>query len=395
MNVNELKAKRAALLDEAKASMEKTQAEKRSWTSEDQAKVEAMMTEAESIGQQIATFEKLAGITDARSARTVVASEERAARPRASAEYRSINERYLRMGYTALDDAEKRTLQIEGSAPNGGYLVAEEFDTMIREQIAEFNPLRAGIGVDIMRTTGDKHFPLESSVGDADLVGESEDIPDDDDPIMDRVTIGAFGLKKIIKVSRELINDNIVQLPAYIARNLGKAFAGAEYKYCIVGDGTGEPKGIRQFAIDHSKVVTTDSSTKFTYSELVETVESIPSQYQNGLVWFMNQTVRAACRVMLDGIGRPVWGDAINSNPATLLGYPVHTCSYMDSAMTAGKYPAVLVNPKHCVLADRGPREVQALFELFAGKGQVGYLGWQRFDFAVLDANAVAVLKLK
>ena len=51
-------------------------------------------------------------------------------------------------------------------------------------------------------------------------------------------------------------------------------------------------------------------------------------------------------------------------------------------------------NQQNVTIADRGVREIQTLVETYAETGQIGYLAWQRFDVAVTDADAIAVLTM-
>ncbi len=397
-SVNELKIKQQKAIAAAKSILETAEKENRSMSAEENVAFDAAYADADKVSGQIEKVEKVVGIETRSNAARLPNVEEVDTRNTpvwATAEYRSINEKYLRYGKNALNDAEFRALST-GSGTAGGYMVAQEFDNQIREKLVQFNPLRGLCNV--IQTTGDRNIPIETNIGDAQFIGETTDIPHADDtgyvndPTVSRAVLKAYAMKKLVLASRELVQDNIVDMGAYLARNLGKAFGNREYKASMVGVGTTEPTGIVS-AADSNHTVTAASATAFTSDEFLDLIDTLPTQYQPGSILVLNQLTRKAIRKMKDGDGRYLWTDGLAGQPNSVLGYPVFTCSYMATPASAAKVIAFF-NPQHVTIADRGVREIQTLVETYAETGQIGYLAWQRFDVAVTDADAIAVLTM-
>jgi HK97 family phage major capsid protein len=73
----------------------------------------------------------------------------------------------------------------------------------------------------ITTSSGDKKIPVVASKGTASWVDEEGLIPDADDAF-GQVSIGAYKVATMIKVSEELLNDSIFNLESYIAKEFAR-----------------------------------------------------------------------------------------------------------------------------------------------------------------------------
>ena len=64
------------------------------------------------------------------------------------------------------------------------------------------------------------------------------------DDTFGQVTIGAYKLGTIIKVSEELLNDSVFDLESYIAREFARRIGTKEEEAFFTGDGTGKSLGV-------------------------------------------------------------------------------------------------------------------------------------------------------
>lgn len=395
--INDLIEKKAKAIAAYKAIQDKAEKESRNMNADERQQWDRAVNEVEDCEKEIEMRAKAADI-DSRNGRKVAVEETEVRNDkRNTKEYRKAYDSYLRYGSEYMGVDEKRALvEASGSGTAGGYLVSTEYNNAIREKVMQYNPIRQLC--EVMQVTSPlTQIPLETTVGGAIYVGEGAAITDgatgSENPVFGQASLGSFGMKKVIVVSRELVNDNIIDLNSYIARNLGRAFGEREYKSCLVGPGTTEPKGIIP-SIVSGNTVTTASASAITVDEVLQFTDTMPNQYQPGSVIFVNQSTRKTLRQLKDAPGRYLWIDGLaGTQPNTLNGFPVFTCSYID-AIAGAKVVAAMVNLKHFVIADRGPREIQVLVETYAGTGQIGYLGWQRIDTALLDTDAAAALKM-
>ncbi|PAF14589.1 phage major capsid protein, partial [Shouchella clausii] len=73
----------------------------------------------------------------------------------------------------------------------------------------------------ITTSSGDRKIPVVASKGTASWVDEEGLIPESDDSF-GQVSIGAYKLATMIKVSEELLNDSVFNLEAYIAKEFAR-----------------------------------------------------------------------------------------------------------------------------------------------------------------------------
>ena len=95
----------------------------------------------------------------------------------------------------------------------------------------------------ITTSTGDKKIPVVVTKGTASWIDEEGAIPESDDSF-GQVSIGAYKLATMIKVSDELLNDNVFNLESYIAKEFARRIGTKEEEAFFIGDGTGKPTGI-------------------------------------------------------------------------------------------------------------------------------------------------------
>ena len=110
-------------------------------------------------------------------------------------------------------------LQI-GTDSEGGYLVPDEFETTLVEGLEEENIFRKLAHV-INTSSGDRKISVVASKGSASWVDEEGTITESDDAF-NQVSIGAYKLGTLIKVSNELLNDSVFNLEQYIAKEFAR-----------------------------------------------------------------------------------------------------------------------------------------------------------------------------
>ena len=102
-----------------------------------------------------------------------------------------------------------------GTDSEGGYLVPDEFEHTLVEALEEQNLFRTLAHV-IQTSSGDRKIPVVASKGTASWVDEEGAIPESDDSI-GQVSIGAYKLGTMIKISEELLGDSVFDLESYIS----------------------------------------------------------------------------------------------------------------------------------------------------------------------------------
>lgn len=286
----------------------------------------------------------------------------------------------------------QNALQV-GTDSEGGYLVPDEFEKILIESLEEENIFRQLAKV-ITTSSGDKKIPVVATKGTASWVDEEGAIPEADDAF-GQVSIGAYKLATMIKVSEELLNDSVFSLEAYIAKEFARRIGAKEEEAFFVGDGTGKPTGIFNATGGAQLGVTAASVSAITIDEVMDLFYSLKSPYRKNAVFVMNDATVKAIRKLKDGNGQYIWQPSITAGqPDTILNRPVKTSAYVPTIAASAKAIA-FGDFGYYWVADRQGRSFQRLNELYAATGQVGFKATQRVDGKLILAEAIKVLQMK
>lgn len=280
-----------------------------------------------------------------------------------------------------------------GSDAEGGYLVPDEYEKTLVEGLEEENIFRK-IAKVITTSSGDRKIPVVATKGTASWVDEEGVIDEKDDAIA-QVSIGAYKLGTMIKVSDELLNDSVFDLESYITKEFARRIGNREEDAFFNGDGVGKPTGIFNATGGAEIGVTTASPTAITADELLDLYHSLKAPYRKNAVWVLNDSTVKAIRKLKDNNGNYLWQPALTANtPDTILGRPVYTSSYVPT-IAAGAKTIAFGDFKYYWIADRQSRSFKRLSELYAATGQVGFLATQRVDGKLILPEAIKVLAQK
>ena len=286
----------------------------------------------------------------------------------------------------------QNALQI-GTDSEGGYLVPDEFERTLIEALLEENLFRS-IAQVITTSSGDRKIPVVASKGTASWVDEEGAIPESDDAFT-QVSIGAYKLATMIKVSEELLNDNIFNLEGYIAREFARRIGAKEEEAFFIGNGVGKPTGIFNATGGADIGITTAVSTSIKIDEILDLFYSLKSPYRKKAIFTMNDATIKAIRKLKDGNGQYLWQPSLTAGqPDTILNRPVKTSAYVP-LIEAGAKSIAFGDFNYYWVADRQGRSFQRLNELYAVTGQVGFKASERVDGKLILSEAIKVLRQK
>ena len=278
----------------------------------------------------------------------------------------------------------------EGTDSEGGFLVPAEFEHTLIESLEEENIFRKLAHV-ITTSTGDRKIPVVASKGSASWVDEEGTINDSDDAFT-QVSIGAYKLGTLIKVSNELLNDSVFNLEAYISKEFGRRIGTKEEDAFFNGNGVGKPVGIFNATGGAQTGITTASATEIKADEIIDLFYSLKASYRKKAVWIVNDSTIKAIRKLKDANGNYLWQPALTSGtPDTLLGRPVYTSSYVPT-IAAGAKTIAFGDFSYYWIADRQGRNFKKLSELYAATDQTGFVATQRVDGKLILPEAIKVL---
>ena len=400
MTILELREKRAKAWEAAKAFLDSHRKENGVLSAEDDAAYTKMEQEITDLGKEIARLERQEAL-DAELNRPLnkPLTGKPGGKADADAEDKTgrASDEYKKNFWNAMRSKAPmpnvtNALQI-GTDSEGGYLVPDEYERTLVEALEEENVFRQMAKV-IQTSSGDRKIPVVATKGTASWIDEEGAFPESDDSF-GQVSIGAYKLGTMIKVSEELLNDSVFDLQSYISREFARRIGAKEEEAFFTGDGKGKPLGVLAATGGAETGVTAASATAVTADELMDLYYSLKSPYRKKSVWVLNDSTIKAIRKLKDSNGQYLWQPSLTAGtPDTILGRPVKTSAYMP-AIAAGAKTIAFGDFSYYWIADRQGRSFKRLNELFAATGQVGFLASQRVDGKLILAEAVKVLVQK
>ncbi len=280
-----------------------------------------------------------------------------------------------------------------GTNSEGGYLVPDEFERVLVEGLEDENVIRK-LAHHIRTSSGDRKIPVVASKGTASLIDEEGAFSESDNSFS-QVTLGAYKIGHIVKVSEELLNDSVFDMQSYIARDFARSIAAKEDSLFLTGTGPKQPTGLLAATGGAQTGVTAASATAITADEVIDLFYSLKAPYRRKAVFVLNDATIKAVRKLKNGSGDYLWQPSLSADrPDMLLGRPVYTSSFMPVA-AAGAKVMMFGDLDYFWIADRETRSFQRLNELYAANGQVGFRCWERVDGKLILPEAVQVLAMK
>ena len=392
-----LRDKRAKTWEKAKAFLDEKRGEDGILSVEDTATYEKMEAEVVSLGKEIERLERQASI-DAELSRpttdpitnTPTAPGGEAQTGRAAAEYRTAFWNAMRTRDGVAPEV-RNALQI-GTDSEGGYLVPDEFERILISALEEENIFRQ-IATMVETESGERKIPVSASKGEASWVDEEGVIPESDDKF-GQITLGAFKVGTMIKISEELLNDSVFNLESYITKEFARRIGSKEEEAFFSGNGTGKPTGILHNS-GAGVGLTAAAPNAITFDEVCDLFYSLKAPYRKKAEFILNDSTVKELRKLKDNNGQYLWQPSIKEGtPDTLLNRPLKTSAFMPAVAASAK--AILFGDfSYYWIADRQGRVFKRLNELYATTGQVGFLATQRVDGKLILPEAVKCLKMK
>lgn len=398
MTILELREKRAKAWEAAKAFLDSHRNEKGVLSAEDDASYSRMEQEITDLGKEISRLERQEAFEKELSqpvnmpltGRPAAGSMGKEKTGRASDEYRTNFWNMMR-SKTPMPQV-VNALQI-GTDSEGGYLVPDEYERTLVEALEEENVFRQLAKV-IRTSSGDRKIPVVATKGTASWIDEEGAYLESDDSF-GQVSIGAYKVGTMIKVSEELLNDSVFDLEAYISREFARRIGAKEEEAFFTGDGSGKPLGVLAATGGAETGVTAASATAITADELIDLFYSLKASYRRNAVWVLNDSTIKAIRKLKDNQGQYLWQPSLTAGaPDLMLGKPVRTSAYMP-AIAADAKSVAFGDFSYYWIADRQGRSFKRLNELYAATGQVGFLASQRVDGKLVLPEAIKVLAQK
>lgn len=317
--------------------------------------------------------------------------------------YERAFEAYLRTGQPNSDLISRA--QGEGVGSAGGFLVPETWRDGIVEKLKNYGGLM-GAAENITTSDG---APLSWLTNDevsstlAEITPEHGLWDTGDDLTFGTRTLGAYKYTTVganslpLKVSYELLQDSAFDLRGFISKKFAQRIGRKLAVDLINGTGVNEPQGIISTQGGLTST-TARAAAAPTYAELLAIVHAVDPDYRENASWLMNDATLALIRGVVDGSQRPLlWNTSDDLSGSlkglTLLGYPVVIDQAMPTSTDASTNKSIVFGDLNAAYIVRQVKafELVVLNELYAQNGQVGFMGWARYDGMVQDPNAAVI----
>ena len=395
MTIQELRKKRAKAWDTARDFLDNKRNASGVLSEEDSKTYDALEVEVVNLGKEIKRLERQEQI-DAEMRKptsqpilgTPATPDNQTKTGTASAEYTAAFWNNIR-NRNWIDV--RNDLQV-GTDTEGGFLVPDEFEKKLISALEEENVFRP-LATKIQTASGDRKIPVITQKGEATWMEEEEAYTLSDDAF-GQIALSAYKVGTAIKISEELLNDSVFDLPSYIAKEFARRIGTKEEEAFLIGDGKGKPTGIFA-ATGGAENGATTTGAAITFDDVIELFYSLKSPYRKKAVWVLNEQTVKVLRKIKDNTGNFIWQPSVSAGlPDTILNRPYVTSVYAPT-IAAGAKVIAFGDYSYYWVADRQGRSLKRLNELFAMNGQVGFLASQRVDGKLILPEAVKTLTIK
>ena len=297
----------------------------------------------------------------------------------AAAQYTQAFDNYL----AGINLSEAMAAMTEGVDADGGYIVPEEYQNTVIQKLNAIGVTRGISNVISTKTT--TNIPTEGDaptfawIQEGGPYGETKST-------FGRVTIGAYKLGGIIKVSEELLKDTSIDFDAYMANQIARGIDKAEAPAFATGDGVGKPTGYVTGATVGANS-TTAATNAITADEIYDIFFDLKEEYRKNATWRMSDNTLKAISKLKDANGNYLLGTLADNVTYRLPGRPVVVDSSMPD-MGAGNKFIVIGDFNYFQIADRGDLSIKRLNERYADVGMIGFQVSKRVDAKITISEA-------
>ncbi|TPG76320.1 phage major capsid protein [Pseudomonas arsenicoxydans] len=235
-----------------------------------------------------------------------------------SPEYKAIAA-YVSRGTDDMDTEQKSILMRSDSGPDGGYLTTPELDNVIIKGITEISPIRS---VARVRTVSRKTLqaPVRTGIPKASYEGEAED-GDESQSKYGSASLTVHRLTTTIPMTTDLLLDTAFDFESEVMADVSEAFAFAEGRNFVLGDGVKKPMGYLSVAAglqDDARI--SGASGKLDGDDIIRLTGDLKVGYNP--VFALNRRTLAEIRLLKGTDGHYIFQPGLNGQiPNQIAGF--------------------------------------------------------------------------
>jgi HK97 family phage major capsid protein len=395
MNERDLLAKRATLVNQARAMVDA--AESRAFTTEEQTNYDAIFADVAKLDKMVDNIRKL-GTADEIDFRTSE-PERPESRTQGTPDEEKRNKAWTAFLRSGAIMPELRALQADSDAAGGFYTSPQQFVNRLIKAIDDQVWIRQWATPNTVTNSQSLGMPyLAADPADADWTSELATGNEDSSMTFGKRELTPKPLAKRIKVSNKLLRLS-PDVEALVIARLAYKFAITWEKAGMTGSGANQPLGVFTASSDgistSRDVSTGNTATSIQTDGLIEAKYALKAGYWPNAKWVFHRDAVKQLAKLQDDEGRYLWQNSVQlGQPDMLFGVPLFVSEYVPNTFTTGLYVGIIGDFSYYHTADALDFSTQRLNELYAATNQTGFIGRLESDAMPVLAEAFVRVKL-
>ena len=309
-------------------------------------------------------------------------------------EYRGSFVEYLLKGENGVSAENRKLFESRAglSGLAGGVLVPSTLASSIEKALKTYGGMLEAGSIFSTSTGGDLIMPtVNDTSSKASVVAEYQKSTQKA-PSFGSETMKAYTYRTpIVPVSLELLQDSSFNLESLLAELLSESFGRGMNEDLTIGNGTGKPKGIINWATASDAA---PAAAAIKLDDIIDLIKSVDSAYaKNGRFMFNRNTLWSLVKIK-DTTGRYIWQEgAKDGTPPTLFAKP-YTLNDDMPDIGAGNASTLFGDFSKFKIRMVKDFRIIRLNELLAEYLSIGIFGFARLDGLLLNAGTHPIKKM-
>ena len=389
--LKELREKRATVFGEIDELRKATDG--REMTAEEQQRWDTLLADYDNADRRVGQEERFEDM-ERRQAEQVFERQQKEEGKDDAAEYRSAFAEYLFKGEQGVSAENRKRFEDRAglSGLSGGVLVPATLASSIEKALKTFGGMLEAGNVFSTSTGGDLIMPTVNDTTSKAVVVAEYQKSTQKAPSFGSETMKAYTYRTpIVPVSLELLQDSSFDLESLLAELLSDSFGRGMNEDLTIGNGTGKPKGIINWATASDA---TPAAAAIKLDDIIDLIKSVDSAYaKQGRFMFNRNTLWSLVKIK-DTTGRYIWQEgAKDGTPPTLFAKPY---TLNDDVPDIGAGAASVLFGDFSKFKIRMVKDFRIirLNELLAEYLSIGIFGFARLDGLLLNAGTHPIKKM-
>lgn len=315
--------------------------------------------------------------------------------------YKKSYERFVRYGESRLSPEDRQVLsqgQVRGTTTQtttdaaGGFMIDEGWTGNLNVAREHVGSVRQA-AQQITTSTGNiLPWPkVDDTATDAELQTEGSAITVAD-MTFGNTDLSAYTVGTLVKVSRQLLQDEQVGFQQILGMLLGERIARKENSYLTTGTGSSQPTGVVT-AASEGPASGTETTVILAANDIYNLVHSVDPAYRDRPTagFMLHDGILKELKKLSVGSSddRPLWVPSLSQgSPATIDGKPYWINQSMAADLTAANKIMLFGDFNQFLIRDVAGISMTRLDERYAEELNVGFIAHQRFDSNLIGPSS-------